>query len=134
MSPNVPCTRITGTGCVADWHEKSFAPGGLMPGVCALAGAAPVARPAATSISASALLIPRSANHTRTGRAQAVRGGPLAEREASGSGAPPASAAATSSAIAGPCLKPWPEPPPSSHTPACSGCGAAMKCESGESS
>ena len=42
MSPNVPCTRITGTGCVAERHAKSFAPGGLMPGVCAPAGAAPV--------------------------------------------------------------------------------------------
>jgi hypothetical protein len=28
MSPNVPCTRITGTGCAVERHEKSLAPGG----------------------------------------------------------------------------------------------------------
>ena len=40
MSPNVPCTRITGTGCAVERQAKSLAPGGLMPGVCAPAGAA----------------------------------------------------------------------------------------------
>ena len=38
---------------------------------------------------------------------------PTAKR--AGSGSPPVIAAAIRSAIAGPCLKPWPEPPPSSH-------------------
>ena len=38
------------------------------------------------------------------------------------------------SASAGPCLKPWPEPPPTIHVRSCSGWRAAMKLESGESS
>ena len=58
--------------------------------------------------------------------------GPSPKR--AGSGAPPRSVAASRSAIAGPCLKPWPEPPPSSHTDGCSGWRAAMKWPSGVSS
>ena len=57
---------------------------------------------------------------------------PIANR--AGSGASPRSAAAISSAIAGPCLKPCPEPAPSSHVRSSSGWRPAMKCESGESS
>src|SRR5919108_558526 len=57
---------------------------------------------------------------------------PSAKRE--GSGAPAARAAARRSAIAGPCLNPCPEPPPTNHTPSCSGWRAAMKCESGDRS
>src|SRR5215218_1211552 len=79
MSPNVPWTRITGTGCWADRHAKLLAPGGLTPGVCAPAGAATASRPATAS---STALLTRSANHTGAGRAQAARGHPLPEREA----------------------------------------------------
>ena len=43
----------------------------------------------------------------------------------------PLSQGSKRSASAGPCLKPWPEPPPSSHTrPSWSGCGAMTKCMS----
>src|SRR3954462_13811312 len=50
-------------------------------------------------------------------------------------GSAPASHRSTFSASAGPCLKPCPEPPPSSHTrPSCSGCGATRKRVSAVSS
>src|SRR4051812_19806809 len=81
MSPNVPCTRITGTGCAVERHEKSFAPGGLMPGVCAPAGAA--ATNAATTAKSAALpLILVSGNHTRARGAQAAARHSPTEREA----------------------------------------------------
>ena len=46
----------------------------------------------------------------------------------------PSTQSATYSPSAGPCLKPWPEPPPSSHHDSCSGGGATRKCVSPVSS
>ena len=57
---------------------------------------------------------------------------PSAQR--SGSSAPVRSAATTRSATAGPCLKPWPEPPPTIQTDGSAGWGPAMKLESADSS
>src|SRR4051812_3940488 len=51
-----------------------------------------------------------------------------------GSSPTPRMARTTRSAIAGPCLNPCPDPPPTIQTPSCTGCGAAMKFESGDSS
>ena len=44
--------------------------------------------------------------------------------------APDMNAAERRSAIGGPCLSPWPDPPPTIQTLGCSGCGAAMRCVS----
>ena len=55
MSPNVPCTRITGSGCVALRQPKSLAPGGGTPGV----GGSSCA-PAGVALSASATKTPRT--------------------------------------------------------------------------
>src|SRR4051812_1142760 len=83
MSPNVPCTRITGTGCAVERHAKSLAPGGLMPGVCAPAGAA--AAMVATTTSRATTPLPSircSGNHTGARRAQTPSGSSTTEREA----------------------------------------------------
>src|SRR4051812_42120722 len=83
MSPNVPCTRITGTGCAVERHAKSLAPGGLMPGVCAPAGAA--AAKQATTATSTATPLPSircSGNHTGARRAQTPPGSSTTEREA----------------------------------------------------
>ena len=131
MSPNVPWTRITGTGAV-ERQAKSLAPGGGTPGAWAAAGAASTSRPAMASTATSVRIAVR-VSHPIPPCGSRAPPSALRARSGSGSGAPP-SAAAIRSAIAGPCLKPWPEPPPSSHTPGCSGWRAAMKCESGDSS
>ena len=56
----------------------------------------------------------RLADDAGAGGAQRAPGLAVAEaRSGPGSGSPPRSAATTRSASAGPCLKPWPDPPPS---------------------
>ena len=52
----------------------------------------------------------------RAGAAQRAPGTRSPSAKRGGSGAPPSHAVARRSAIAGPCLKPWPEPPPTIHT------------------
>ena len=60
-----------------------------------------------------------------------LRGHALTERRSGPeAGAASRIAPASRSAIDGPCLNPWPEPPPTSQTFGCAGCGAAMKCVS----
>src|SRR5262245_53416318 len=80
MSPNVPCTRITGGA--AERQLKSFAPGGGTPGACAPAGAAVNSSTAATSTAASARMA--SGSHPCARRAQTSRGGSRTEPEALG--------------------------------------------------
>src|SRR5688500_18922010 len=87
MSPNVPWTRMTGTGCAGERQAKSLAPGGGVPGAWAVAeaGAAQASRTAAARTTASAWrIIAGSRSHTRTGRAQTAGGGALTEPEALG--------------------------------------------------